>query len=64
MKLLKLCEQVNMKLWLLLIAIQDFTEVVVCPKFPSELTLMWLQKRVVFNQIIFIIVKNLSQTEV
>ena len=58
MKLLKPCEQVNMKLWLLLIEIQDFTEVVVvvCPKFPSELTnikvLMWLQKGVLFNQII------------
>ena len=56
MKLLKPYEQVNMKLWLLLIEIQDFTEVVVvCPKFLSELTIMWLQKRVVFNQIIFII---------
>ena len=56
MKLLKPFEQVNMKLWLLLIEIQDFTEVVVvCQKFLSELTIMWLQKRVVFNQIIFII---------
>ena len=45
-----------MKLWLLLSEIQDIHgSVVVCPKFPSELTLkyqMWLQKCVVLKQII------------
>ena len=58
MKLLKLCEQVNMKLWSLLSEIQvvhHFTEVVVvvvCFKFPSELTNVKVS--VLFNQIILL----------
>ena len=59
MKLLKPCEQVNviMKLWSLLSEIQDVHgSCSSTVKFPSELTnvkvLRWLQKQVVFSQII------------